>query len=422
MTRLAAWGWAIIVAFFGLLGSWSLIAPLNGAVVATGVVKVDGNRKSVQHRDGGTVKQVKTREGDTVVAGQVLLVLDDTHVRAEFDILEEQYLDLAASQARMQAELAGHSTIEFPPALLAQAEGHKAILDGQRQQFALRRTALEGQRRIVTEKIAQLEAQIAGTEAQVSGNRSQRDSIQKEAASLSPLVEKGIVARPRLLQLERSAAAFEGQVGELTSAIARTRQAIAEQKQLAAQLDRERAAETAKELQATDARLAELQPRLTSARRKLANMDLRAPYAGRVVGLSVFSTGAVVSPGEKVLDIVPDRELMVVEAQIGVEDIADVHPGGRAEVRLLAYKQRTTPSLIGEVVQVSADRLVDNRNGTPYYAAQIRLADDSLAAAPGIKLYPGMPASIMIPTVERSAFDYLVGPLITSFETSFRQK
>ena len=422
MEQLATWGWAVIILFFGVLGSWSLLAPLNGAVVAAGFIKVDGNRKSLQHHDGGIVKRIMVRDGDTVSAGQILIALDDTQPRAEFDILDQQYIDLLATEARMQAELAGEASVTFPPDVVTLAAARKNVLAGQVQQFELRRAALDGQRRIIGEKIAQLEAQIQGAEAQLGGSRAQRDSIRAEAASLAPLVEKGIVAKPRLLQLERSASSFDGQMGELASTIARNKQAIAEQRHLASQLDKERSADTSKELRAVQARLAGVVPRLNNAKQQLARMELTAPYGGRVVGLTVFSTGGVVSPGEKVLDIVPDHETLIVEAQIGVEDIADIRPGARAEIRLLAYKQRTTPSLIGEVLQVSADRLLDNRNGSPYYLAQIRIGDGQLANAPGIKLYPGMPASIMIPTIERSAFDYIVGPLMTSFETSFRQK
>lgn len=420
--QLATVGWAIVALFFGVLGSWSLLAPLNGAVVASGFVKVDGNRKSLQHHDGGTVKQIAVREGDKVAAGQVLLWLDDTQVRAEHDILDQQHLELRAAEARMQAELRGDASITFPPELVAAAQANVTVLASQTQQIEFRRTALDGQRRIIGEKIAQLNAQIEGADAQAAGHRAQRDSIKAEAASLAPLVERGVIAKPRLLQLERSAAAFDGQIGELAGAVARNRQAIAEQHQMAAQLERDRAAETSKDLRATQVRLAEIMARLTTAKQQLARTQIRAPYAGRVVGLTAFSTGGVIAPAEKILDIVPDGETLIVEAQIGVEDIADIRQGARAEVRLLAFKQRTTPALGGEVTHVSADRLVDNRNGSPFYLAQIRINENDLAAMPAMKLYPGMPASIMIPTVERSAFDYLVGPLLTSFETSFRQK
>ncbi len=422
ISRLASIGWAVIMLFFGVLGSWSLLAPLNGAVVASGFVKVEGNRKSLQHHDGGTVKKISVREGDKVDAGQVLIHIDDTHVRAEFDILDQQYIELRAADARMQAELAGDTKVTYAPDLVVAAQAHPSILASQIQQFDFRRQALDGQRRIIAEKIAQLEAQIVGADAQVSGQRAQRDSVKGEATSLGPLVERGVIAKPRLLQLERSAAAFDGQIGELTSSIARTRQAIAEQRQLIAQLDKDRSAETSKDQRATQARLSEIIARLTNAKQQLARMEVRAPYAGKVVGLTVFSTGGVIAPGEKILDIVPDQENLIVEAQIAVEDIADIRPGARAEVRLLAYKQRTTPALGGEVTVVSADRLMDNRNGSPFYLAQIRIHDGELEGVPGMKLYPGMPASIMIPTIERSAFDYLVGPLITSFDKSFRQK
>jgi len=154
----------------------------------------------------------------------------------------------------------------------------------------------------------------------------------------------------------------------------------------------------------------------------LGRIEIRSPYTGRVVGLSVFSVGGVINRGDKIMDVVPDKESLVVEAQVAVDDISEVHPNMRAEVHLTAYKQRTTPIVHGDVLQVSADRLTDNKNNNPYYIALVRVDEDELAELPHIRLYPGMPATVMIPTVERTALDYLIGPLVMSFNHAFRQK
>jgi len=418
-------GWIIIALFFGVLGGWSVIAPLNGAILASGYIKLETNRKSLQHHDGGIVKKIMVRDGDHVRQGQVLIGLDDAQIRAELEIVEQQYFESRAVQARLRAELDQKVAVAFPDDLISISSERvdiKSILSSQIRQFELRRTALDGQRQIVAEKIAQLDAQISGAEAQSESNRSQRESVVKEGESLAPLVDRGIVAKPRLLQLQRNAAAFDGQIGELSSAVARNRQAIAEQKQLAAQLDRDRQSDIAKELRSAEAKIAEIAPRLASIRQQLARLELRAPYGGRVMSLSVFSTGAVVAPGEKVLEIVPDDETLIVEAQVSVEDIADVHPGSQAEVKLIAYKQRTTPSVHGKIVRVSADRVTDTRNNSVYYLIQVLINENELRELPAVKLYPGMPAAVMIPTIERSAFDYIVGPLVSAFDNSFRQK
>jgi HlyD family type I secretion membrane fusion protein len=417
-------GWVIIAAFFGLLGTWSFLAPLNGAIVANGFIKVETNRKSIQHLDGGIVRELRVREGDEVKKGQVLIVLDDTQARAERDVLREQYFALRAADARLQAEFAHAATLTFSADLASRHEnaGEDLLLSGQQEQFKARADALEGQHRIIVEKIAQLEAQIEGSQAQMSAHRDQLESVKQEITTLAPLVDRGVISRPRLLQLQRTSASLEGQVGEFTSAIARARQAIAEQKQLSIQLEKDRSADVTRELRDNRAKLAEVMPRLMNADAALGRMEIRAPYEGRVIGLTVFSTGAVIGRGEKIMDIVPDHEALVVETQIGVEDIADLRAGMKAEIRLTAYRQRTTPVVYGEVAQVSADRLVDNRSGSPYYLATVRINDGELEQLPDIHLHPGMPTSVMIQTVERTAFDYLVGPLVSSFDRAFRQK
>jgi len=188
------------------------------------------------------------------------------------------------------------------------------------------------------------------------------------------------------------------------------------------QLENDHLAEIAKDLRETQAKLLEVIPRRANAKAVLKRIEIRTPYTGRVVGLNVFSVGGVINRGDKILDIVPDRESLVLEAQIGVEDITEVHPGMGADIHLTAYKQRITPAVHGRVLQVSADRLTDNRTGAPYYTAQIEADEADLAALPQIKLYPGMPASVMIQTVQRTAFDYLVGPLAMSFDRAFRQR
>jgi HlyD family type I secretion membrane fusion protein len=177
-----------------------------------------------------------------------------------------------------------------------------------------------------------------------------------------------------------------------------------------------------RDLRDTQARLLEVIPRLVNARAVLSRMEIRAPYAGRVVGLNIFSVGGVIQRGEKILDLVPDKESLVVEAQIAVEDISEIRPNMRAEVHLTAYKQRITPIIHGSVLQISADRLTDNRTGVPYYTALLRVDERELEEIPNVQLYPGMPATVMIPTIERTAFEYLMGPLILSFNHSFRQR
>lgn len=422
--RIALVGWLIIAAFFGGLGTWAVTAPLNGAVVANAVIKIDGNRKSVQHLDGGIVKELHVREGDRVLAGDLLIVLDETQARAEYDVLTQEYAVLRATEIRLRTELEHGPELVMPPDLKARTDDPylKSVWNGQLNQFQSRRASLEGQRSVIREKINQLGSQIVGAEAQVKSFTDQINSVRKEATDIAPLVERGLIARPRILQLERTAYGLEGQIADANANIAKARQAIAEQEQQIAQLDNDRMTDVTKDLRDTQAKLLEVIPKALNAKAVLGRMEIRAPYTGRVVGLTVFSVGGVIQRGDKILDIVPDEDSLTIEAQVGVDDISDVHPDTRAEVHLTAYKQRIVPIIHGDVIQVSADRLTDPKTNAPFYTAFVRIDRDELAAMPNIRLYPGMPATVMIPTVQRTAFEYIVGPLLMSFNQSFRQK
>ena len=436
--RVTLAGWLIVAVFFGGIGAWAATAPLNGAVIGNAVVKIEGNRKSVQHLDGGIVKELRIREGDKVNFGDLLIVLDETQARAEYDVLTQQYVVLRATEARLLAELDNKSTMTMPDDLKVRSDDYlNSVWNGQVSQFDSRRAAIEGQRSVIRERINQLGSQIVGAEAQVKSYADQIASVQAEAESIRPLVERGLIARPRILQLERSAYSLEGQIADAKPTyesmahqqiadakanIAKARQAIAEQEQQIAQLGNDRMTEVTKDLRDTQARMLEVIPKAMNAKAVLGRMEIRAPYSGRVVGLSVFSVGGVVQRGEKILDIVPDRDLLTIEAQIAVEDISDIKPNMKAEVHLTAYKQRIIPIIHGEVMQISADRLTDPKSGNPYYIAFVRIDENELAAMPNIRLYPGMPATVVIPTLQRTALEYIVGPLIMSFNQSFRQK
>lgn len=417
-------GLAIVAAFFGGLGTWAVTAPLNSAVVAQGVVKVDGNRKSVQHLEGGIVKELRVKEGSSVRPGDVLIVLDDSQAKAEFEVYSQQFAVLRATEVRLLAEIAGSNAIVMPPELAARRNDPyvQDIWAGQVKQFESRLAAIEGQRSVIREKINQLRSQIAGAMAQVKSLTGQIESVRSEAASIAPLVEKNLLPKPRLLQLERSIFQLEGQIADAEASIAKFKQAISEQDLQIAQLDADRMADNTKELRDTQARLLEVIPKRMNAEVVLGRLEIRSPYAGRVVGLTVFSVGGVIQRGEKILDIVPDEEMLTVEAQVSVEDISEVRPDMAAQVHLTAYKQRIVPTVRGEVVQVSADRLTDPKTNQPYYTVLVRLDEAELGKLPQVRLYPGMPAVVMVPTQERTAFDYVVGPLLMSFNHAFRQK
>jgi HlyD family type I secretion membrane fusion protein len=426
MRSAAIAGWAIIAVFFGGFGTWAISAPLNGAVVANGFVRVETNRKSVQHLDGGIVKELRIKEGDRVSAGDVLIVLDDTQARAEYDVLWQQYLVLRATEERLRSELAQQTALTMPEDLKALAEDavFSGVWRGQVNQFDSRLAALAGQRNVINEKIAQLEAQIVGSQAKAKAYRAQLDSVKKERDDIEPLVKRGLIAQPRWLQLERSGADLEGQEADTIANIAKARQAIAEQTQQIAQLDYDRMTDVSKDLRDTQAKLLEVIPKLSNAKAVLSRMEIRTPYSGQVVALTAFSVGGVIAKGDKILDIVPEQDSLVIEAQIPVDEISEVHPNMPADIHLTAYKARITPVVRGITTLVSADRLTEKQgdNSRSYYTALVTVDPSDLAALPNVQLYPGMPATVMFPTVERTAFNYVIGPLVMSFNRAFRQK
>ena len=279
ISKVSLAGWLIIAIFFGGIGTWAMTAPLNGAVVGNAVIKIEGNRKSVQHLDGGIVKEMRIKEGDKVNFGDVLIMLDETQARAEYDVLSQQYMVLRATEVRLLTELDHGSALVIPEDLKARSGDtyFKSVWNGQVSQFESRLAAIEGQRNVIREKINQLGSQIVGAEAQVKAFTNQISSVHAEAKDIAPLVERGLIARPRILQLERSAFGLEGQIADANANIAKARQAIAEQQQQIAQLDNDRMAEVTKDLRDTQAKVLEVIPKAMNAKAVLGRMEFARP-------------------------------------------------------------------------------------------------------------------------------------------------
>ena len=417
-------GAIVMAAFFLGLGGWAAVAPLHSAVVAPGVVKVEGNRKAVQHLEGGIVREIRVQDGDRVSAGQVLLVLDDTQSRGAVELLAKQHVELRVHQARLLSEQAEAASMELPADVLARmGEPEVArIAQSQATLFRTRRTVLLGQVAVMEQKIAQAREQITGTEGQLAAQQQQLASIRSELTGLQDLFKRGYVPRQRILELERGASALEGQVVQSEVNIVKLRQSVEELALQMAQLKVDRMAEIAAELREIQVRLIDVEPRLEVARETLKRSSIAAPVSGAVVGLSAFTVGGVIAPGERVMEIVPDHGHLSIEATLNVEDQKDVQPGMEVEVHLIAYKQRSSPVVPGTVVRVSADRLTDQRTGIGYYLAHIKVDQDQVARVPSARLAPGMPVTAIIPTGARTALDYLLQPLTDSFHRGLREK
>ena len=424
MKRPIVIGSIIVAVFIVGMGFWAALAPLGAAVVAGGIVQVEDNRKVVKQRDGGIIKTVLVHDGQTVEKGDILVRMDDVQARSAFDVYDKQYMNLLAQRARFMAEGAGVDQVLFPP-LLLERKSEAAIatlISEQADLFDKRRQAIENQAGILKQRIAQLETRISGYQTQIASIARQRDLINEELKGTKSLAERGYAPKTKVLELQRVEAGLSGQVGSLQAQIAEAQQAQGETQMQVNRLHEDRLTEGSQGLSDVQGNLANIQPRLEAAKATLDLSDVRAPVSGTVFGLTQFTDGGVVAPGEQILEIVPDNSPMIVQATIKPTDIAEVSKGDKAEVKLTAYNQRTTPSIEGKVIRVGADRTT-TQNGSAFYTIDIRLDPASLArSVEKLRLYPGMPAEVIIPTTARTALDYLLGPVSWSMDRAFKEQ
>jgi len=417
-------GALVLFLFVTVFCVWGAMAPLDSAAVASGIVKVDSNRKTVQHLEGGIIREILVREGDAVAAGQALVHLDATQAEASRELFRWQLIAAKAQEARLVAERNGLSEIAFPPAEgrgQSERDRVREIREGQQTLFVTRGKALDSRVAILGERVGQYKAQINGFEAQEDAALRRLTLLREEIADLEKLVKRKVSPKSTLLALQRQAAEVEGAIGSYQAQIARTREAIGETELQIVDAPNSYLNEVAEELREVRSQISDLEERLRSAADVLARQQMVAPVSGIVVNLRKFTSGGVIAPGEAILDIVPQEDSLVVEARLDPIDIDSVAPGLEAQVRLTAFRQRTTPTLSALVKNVSADSLTDERTGVSYYAARIEVDRDELAALEDVKLYPGMPAEVMIVTGERTFLQYLLSPLTDSFGRAFRE-
>ncbi|MBW7852275.1 MAG: HlyD family type I secretion periplasmic adaptor subunit [Rhodospirillales bacterium] len=415
-------GIVTVLAAFGGLGTWAAVAPLHSAAVAVGQVTVDSYRKTIQHLEGGIIGEIAVRDGDEVAAGDVLVRLDDTRLRASHRILINRLREGLARQARLAAERDDAAAVAFPKELLDQRSDPEVadVIEGQRNLFQARRQLLAGQIAVLQQRNQQYAQEVAALDAQQQAMRRQLDLVSEEIATVAYLVRSGLGQKPRLLALQREAARLEGERGEHLARMARVRQSMAGTELEIINLRNRRMEEVAADDRETEMLVHDTRQELAEIEDSLRRTVVRAPKPGIVVNMRFHTTGGVVGPGEAILDIVPDDDRLVVEARVRPEDIDVVHPGLAAQVRLTAFKQRLTPTADGTVITVSADRLADPVSGEAYYLARISLDDESLSRLPA-ELYPGMPAEALILTGRRTAFDYIASPITQALPRAWRE-
>lgn len=408
----------------GGIGAWGATAPLASAVVARGEVTVDTNRKHVQHLEGGIVAQLNVRDGDAVHSGDILLRLDETRAKATLAIVDAAYREERAKEARYIAERDEKEHIAWPADLVENAEQPEitVLLESQEAIFVSRRETLNGEVAILTERISQLKQEVTGFAAQRSATEKQLDLINEELAALFELMEKGQTTKPRILALQRSAAGLDGEHGSLTAKIAGAEKAIGETKLEIIQKRKAFRNEVVTTLRDIQSKLADLRERRVATQDILDRLDIRAPVSGKVVGLSVHAKNAIIRPGDTILEIVPIGDRLLIEVQIQPQDVDNVEIGQSAEIHLLAFRQKTTPTLMGRVTYISADVLTSERDGSKHYIVRVSVPEAELLRLEDRELQPGMPAEVLIRTGERTAIAYLMQPIVESMNRAWREE
>ena len=413
-----------VVLLVGGVGGWAATTDLAGAVIAQGQMVVDTNDKKVQHPTGGIVGELRVREGSRVKANDVLVRLDDTQTRASLAIVTKALDELMARQARDEAERDGADSLIFPAQLQSRQSDQDVnhLMNGERKLFDIKRTAREGQKSQLRERIAQLKEEIQGTATQQEARLSQIEWIKKELEGVYDLWKKNLIAYPRVTALERDAARLEGERGQLVSAIAQSKGKIGELELQILQVDQDMRAEVGKDLAEIRGKTSELMERKVAAEDQLKRIDIRAPLDGVVHQLNVHTVGGVITAGEPIMFIVPESEALTVEVKMQPQDIDQVRFGQKALLRFSAFNQRTTPELNGTVTRISADVTQDQKSGASFYTVRIAVSEDEIARLEGNKLIAGMPVEAFIQTGERNVISYLVKPLSDQVMRAFREK
>ena len=417
-------GLAVVGFFAGTLGVWSMTTTLQGAVAAAGQFVVAGEVKKVQHPTGGVVGELMVRDGDRVKAGDVVLRLDETVARANYQIVSKQIDEFAVRSLRLAAERDGAGALALTPEI----ESRKAspeiaqLIVAETRLFEVRRAARDGQRAQLRKRVAQLRDEITGLKAQQVAKERESGIIAVELVGVEDLYRRNLVQLTRLSALQRDQAALEGQRGQLLASIAQSEGKIAEIELQIIQIDEDQRAEVMKELREIQGREGELVERRSAAQDQLRRIDLRAPSSGTVHQLTVHTLGGVLQPGEPAMLIVPADEELQLDARVAPTDIDQISVGQPVRVKVQAGNQASNPELSGKVARISADISRDERQGTVYYTVRVSLPRSEMERLAPVRVIAGMQAEAYIETVPRTPLDFLLKPITTQLDRTFRER
>jgi HlyD family type I secretion membrane fusion protein len=420
--RLVLIGGLVALCLLAASVAWASTMRIASAAVATGRVTVEGNRKAIQHRDGGPVEAVLVREGQLVEKGQPLITLDLSDARAQADVLRASKMQTLARLARLQAEATDASALSFPEELTrAGSDPQSAIFMQQETDlFRAKLDAYVGAKSLLNQQIAGHRQQIMALEGSLRATETQLRLVREESSMIQPLLDKGLVTKTRQLALDRAAAELESTLDTVRASVAELESGIREAEIGIAQLEQERHETANSELAEAKAKLAEIVPQLIAVQQRLGRGTLVAPESGYVFNLSVFGPGAVLVPGQTVMEIVPAEDPLVLTVEIAPQDINDVRPGQSVTIHLLAYQQRYQFKIRGTLKKISSDELEDPARQIRYYRGVVVVNQDDLLRS-GAELVPGMPVQAMIETGDRTIMAYLLDPAIRMYEYAFRE-
>ena len=411
----------IAVAFGGFFG-WAYSAELGSAAIAVGTVIVDSKRKTISHFEGGILDRLLVQEGDVVKVGQPLVRLDNTRARSELRALQSRRVGLIAKLARLRAEQASATQIEFPVDFGTGDDAAAQNAMKAEQIFFQKRSSQKMSRIDVQQKtIEQYTEQAKASEAQVAATDRQIALITEQRDAIASLVKKGFAERSRLTEIDARLSELARSRGEYAGDKAMAERAKAGAEFALSGIESDVQSEIAGEITTNQTDLADTEERIVAAKDVMRRVEIGSPQAGIVDNIRLRTPGGVVAAGEAILDIVPENEPMVVEMKISPRDIDGVAINSAVQVKLTAFNQRALSPLDGKVIYVAADQLIDERNETAYFVARAEISPQSLTANPSIKLYPGMPAEVLIVHKARRAIDYLAGPITDSFNRAFRE-
>jgi HlyD family secretion protein len=415
--------------FFVLFLGWAAFAPLDSAAYANGQLVVSGQRQSVQHRDGGVVAKINVVEGQRVKKGDTLLELAGAEVRAQERALAAQLVNSQAQRARLEAELSG-GAIKWPAEFATATGSRRAAIPEairvQSNEFLARRSALAAQSQVLGQQSAQAGESAAGYRSKMVSSAEQERLIQAEIDALRPVADKGFVSQSRMRALERAKAELQGQRGQYQANVAEARSAVSGGRLRQIEAEKSYRERASAELREVEFALGELMPKYRAANDQLERLRIRAPAAGTVIGLSVFTVGGVISPGQTLMDIVPDKSDLVVGARVSIDDADDLRVGQKAQVRFLGLHERNLPIIMGSLTRLSADSFVDDKTGETFYTAEIRVPADQMKQLESLRgenfaLRAGAPVAVLIPLKTRTALQYAFEPLTETMWKAFRE-